>query len=163
MNLNMIIYVECINNYTPVKILCKKHGEFYQTYNAHVNSGCGCPACATSNKSKIETEWLNSFNIPQEWRQTKLKLNGKIYKPDALDKENKIIYEFYGDLFHGHPDIYNPTDINPISKKSFGELYQKTISREEKLKAAGYTIISMWESDWNAIKKAQKHEESKAA
>lgn len=38
--------VEYVNNSTPVTIVCKTHGEFSQTPNAHTD-GCksGCPAC----------------------------------------------------------------------------------------------------------------------
>lgn len=34
------------------------------------------------------------------------------------------------DFFHGNPNIYNNEDINELTKKSFGELYDKTIERE---------------------------------
>ena len=33
--------------------------------------------------------------------------------------------------------------------KVLGELYQKTLEREQPITQAGYKIISIWESDWN--------------
>lgn len=36
--------VEYVNSITEVSIVCKRHGEFRQTPNVHLD-GCGCPAC----------------------------------------------------------------------------------------------------------------------
>lgn len=41
---------EYVNNYTPLKIICKIHGEFYQTAHTHLNGG-GCPLCVGNVKS----------------------------------------------------------------------------------------------------------------
>jgi hypothetical protein len=45
-----IYYDDYINNYTKVKIICPKHGVFYQSPNYHM-LGQGCPIC---NVSKLE-------------------------------------------------------------------------------------------------------------
>lgn len=37
---------------------------------------------------------------------------------------------------------------NKTSHKTYGELYEATLNREAKLKAAGYNIVSIWENDW---------------
>lgn len=37
-----VVYV---NNYTPVKIICKKHGEFQQAPDNHMRAGFGCKFC----------------------------------------------------------------------------------------------------------------------
>ena len=41
--------VDYINRATPVKILCKKHGAFYQKPSEHL-SGCGCPKCGLEKR-----------------------------------------------------------------------------------------------------------------
>ena len=47
-------------------------------------------------------------------------------------------------MWHGDPTIYKPTDINPFSKKTYGELYKETIEREEIIKNNNFNfIISM--------------------
>ena len=33
------------NNYTPIEIICPKHGKFFQTSTNHINRGTGCPKC----------------------------------------------------------------------------------------------------------------------
>ena len=40
-----------------------------------------------------------------------------------------------------------------MTKKSFGELYNKTLERENKIKELGYNLIVMWENDWVNINK----------
>ena len=67
-----------------------------------------------------------------------------------------MIYELYGDHWHGNPEIYNPNDINPSNHKTYGELYRKTIEREEILINAGYKITSIWEKDYIEIKRKIK-------
>lgn len=46
---NDYIYDEInyINNVTPIKIICPKHGEFWQVPSYHLD-GCGCPQCSNS-------------------------------------------------------------------------------------------------------------------
>jgi hypothetical protein len=41
-----------------------------------------------------------------------------------------------------------------ISKKTFGELYLKTMEKERLIKESGYNLITIWEDDWNKYKKA---------
>jgi hypothetical protein len=81
-------------------------------------------------------------------------LNNRIIKVDAIDSINKIIYEFYGDYWHGNPCIYNPKEINKVTGLSFEELYRKTIEREKVILDSGFSIINIWESDYkNNIRK----------
>jgi len=63
------------------------------------------------------------------------------------------VYEFYGDLWHGNPSRFKRENINPINKKkTYGELYDETIKRENILKNAGFNIVTIWESDYNKNK-----------
>ncbi len=135
------------DNRTKVEIICKAHGIFYQTPHDHLDDH-GCPKCVHT-VSKGEIAWLDSLNIPSEFRNKTIKLNGKLLRPDAIDKQNKIVWEFYGDFWHGNPDIFNQEKINPRSKSTFGELYAKTLEKENILKTNGYQIISIWENEWN--------------
>jgi hypothetical protein len=139
--------VAYISNYIKIEIICKDHGAFWQKPYHHTDSGAGCPKCG-HNVSKPETSWLNTKEISIEYRNVTLHTDSKRYWVDAYDPTSNIIYEFYGDYWHGNPLIYNPDDTNPTNYKTFGDLYNRTIEREGELKAAGYQIISIWESDW---------------
>ena len=129
-----------------IKIICPKHGSFWQTPNNHLR-GTQCPTCKKQS-SRPEIEFLNYLKIPKtkENRQKKI-LN---FKVDGI-KNNKI-YEFLGDYYHGNPNRYNPNHYNKRCKKTFGELYHNTIKKFKRLKKQGYTIKYIWEYDWKKFK-----------
>lgn len=52
--------VNYINNYTKVKIICPKHGLFYQTPNNHL-AGDGCPKCMLSKQYLLYQKLCTSF------------------------------------------------------------------------------------------------------
>ena len=110
--------------------------------------GEGCFKCSC-NTSKKEVTWLNNINVLEINRHKTLKINKKIFKPDAFDKDTNTIYEFYGDHWHGNPKVYHKDDINPATKSTYGSLYQKTIKRQEFLISQGYNFIFIWEDEWN--------------
>jgi hypothetical protein len=129
--------------------------EYKHSWNAPPNDrkgGHGCPHCF-GRVSKAETDWLNSLGIPNDskHRQVKIKLGKKYLTVDGLNPTTKTVYEYLGDYWHGNPAKFDPTGINTISKLSYGELYARTLQREKSLKDAGYTVVSIWESEWKQI------------
>jgi len=54
--------VEYRNNYTKIRIICPRHGEFKQTPNHHINDKCACPKCSNSGYSKISIQFLNDLS-----------------------------------------------------------------------------------------------------
>ena len=133
--------------YTKLEIKCPKHGVFFQQARAHLN-GCGCPKCSLK-VSKQEKLWLDSLGIPESNRQKRVNVNGKCFSVDAL--VNNVVYEFNGDFWHGNPHRYDPSFINPVNKKTMKKLYEETMRKQYMLESAGYTVISIWESDWNNL------------
>jgi hypothetical protein len=76
------------------------------------------------------------------------------YKADGYCAETNTIYEFHGDCFHGNPSVFEShIKCNPFSELTAGELYQKTIEREEHIISLGYNLVVIWESDFNKISK----------
>jgi hypothetical protein len=138
--------VNYINAYTKIEIICKKtgHGIFNVRPADHLQGG-GCPKCGY-NISKAETDWLDSLKITKENRNLKI-LN---FLVDGYDPNTNTIYEFNGDFWHGNPAIFNPQVLNPVIKKTFGQLHEKTLKREKTLKEAGYNVVSIWEADWKS-------------
>ena len=142
-------------SHNKIIITCKVHGDFSQSSNDHLN-GCGCQKCGLGNFSKICIEWLENIMKNENIKiihannegEKILKINNNKYKADGYCKENNTIYEFYGDIWHGNPKIYNKDDINPINKKTYGELYKNTITKENDIKNMGYNLITIWESDY---------------
>lgn len=141
--------VEYINSSTPVKIMCRTHGVFEQPPSWHLNSAIGCPHC-THTVSIKETAWLDSLNLPKSAkRQARILLDGKRRSVDAFDPKSNTVYEFWGDWWHGHPSRFAPADIHPRAKVSYGELYAKTQAKRRAIRRAGYTLVEIWEHDYD--------------
>jgi hypothetical protein len=131
--------------------VCKNNHNWEATINSR-NNGCGCRKCSKSI-SNLSQLWLDKLNI--KIREFKIPYTN--YIVDGYDPETNTIYEFYGDKWHGNPNMFNPSDINPCNKKPYSELYDKTIKRENIFKLMGYNLITIWESDFK--KEQLKNEE----
>lgn len=138
-----------------LEITCALHGVFWQTAGNHL-SGQGCPVCTSSGYSKLAIRW-----IEQETKLRRLKNvwhaenGGEFLIPetrfsaDGYHAQTKTIFEFYGDRFHGNPKVYRRSDRpHPFTDKTANELYKATMRRERRLRALGYTVISIWESEY---------------
>ena len=144
-----------VSSREPIIIKCKIHGEFYQTPNDHLN-GCGCQKCSIGCFSRVAIKWLESIEHKEgisiqhagNMGEKKIKVQTKLFKVDGFCETTNTIYEFYGDFWHGNPLIYNTTEIHPMNKKSYGELYNETIERENILRKEGYNLITIWESEY---------------
>jgi len=117
-----------------------------QTARDHL-AGHGCPVCPHTSSNK-EQKWLDSLNIVNLDKQKSIKMNGKWFKVDGFDPKTNTIYEFYGDFWHGNPQVFDGSKINNVRKKTFDELYQSTILKEDTLKSWGFNIVTMWEHDF---------------
>lgn len=109
--------VEYTNSYTKIKIICKKHGEFLQVPNDHMN-GIGCPRCCSSKGEKKIREWLLENKIKFEEQKTFDGLNKMKY--DFYLPNNNILIEYDGEQH-----------FKPIKK--FGGVieFDKTKNRDE--------------------------------
>ena len=135
--------VKYLNNYSKVTIICPKHNEFKQSPNCHLSKQ-GCPKC--SHKiSRSSQKWLNKIEKQLGYkikREYSIGI-GKITS-DGFNPITNTCYEYNGNYWHGNPKVYNLSDINPSTKTTFGELYQKTLEREKLVKSAGYNLVIKW-------------------
>lgn len=130
-----------------VQIICKKHGIFSQRPNDHLN-GHGCRKCSIGQSEK-EKNWLDDLQIPILYRQYSIRLDSSTVLVDGYDPSTNTVYEFYGDYWHGNPEVYNSDEINRSTNTTFGDLYKNTLKREDSLKKCGYNLITIWEKDYN--------------
>jgi hypothetical protein len=145
----------------PVKITCNKTKKlFLQTPNSHL-SGSKCPCCSNKGYSLKAIKYLDFISVYNN-KIIKHQLNGgeytilnTRYKADGYCEETNTIYEFHGTIYHGDPRLCNSNDFNYLGK-NYGELYQKTLEREQEIINLGYKLIVMWEHDWNKINKSIK-------
>lgn len=119
----------------------------------------------TSGVSKIGCEWIDALE-----RELKIKIqhahydfatkqcSRNEYRPfccprspvDGYNEEINTIYEFLGDIFHGHPLLKRKYSdyINPE------RAFNSTLEKFKILKKANYNIIYMWESDFRNWRKS---------
>ena len=142
-----VLYTGYLNK---VEIGCKKHGTFWQTANEH-RSGAQCPRCAKGGSSYAEQKWLTHLGIPNttEHRQVWLTLfDGQKIKVDGYRKCENMVYEYLGDYYHGNPQLFKPEEKTYFGK-TFGDLYESTITRLDKIKQSGYNLTFVWASELN--------------
>ena len=113
----------------------------------------GCPHCSSSRQySKAQIEWLQELEISLNIKiQHALSDDGEfkipgIGKVDGYCNETNTIYEYHGNYYHGNPNMFHPEDTNEKIGKTFGELYQKTLERDNKIISFGYNLVVKWET-----------------
>lgn len=99
----------------------------------------------------------HGLTIGQEKRFGKFKVDG--YLP-----EQKMVFEFLGDYWHGNVSKYDPNQYNLTVKKTFGTLHKQTFSRLSKLQQVHQVkVLYIWESDyrqWVKSPLSKSHPES---
>jgi Zn finger protein HypA/HybF involved in hydrogenase expression len=106
--------VKYINDSTPVKIICDKHGEFIQTPNIHL-SGSGCIICSGRYKYNND-EFINKS----------IAIHGNKYDYSLVEYENahkkvKIICKKHG-IFNQKPNSHLSKKGCPSCNESKGEI-----------------------------------------
>lgn len=92
--------------------------------------------------SKQGNEWLAQFPITHV--EHIIRLGSTTVRVDGFDGNSNTVYEYLGSFWHGNPAVYNPADINPVNKKTFGQLYSETVARLSLLESAGYKVVTQW-------------------
>lgn len=146
-------------NYTTVRaqveIVCPTHGSFTQRASDHVSKKAICPKCS-SNKlhSAKSIAWLETLSDTIQHAECggEYRIPGTRYVVDGFCAITNTVYEFHGDYWHGNPKVHDPAAINEVAKKTFGQLYEETMQREEVIKSLGYNIVTIWESEWELQK-----------
>lgn len=141
------------NGTTVLTINCGIHGEFHKTPDNILSKKTGCPMCSGNGFSKGQLQWLAFLMVTEPSIQHILnggehRIKNSFYHADGFNPETNTIYEYDGDYYHGNPKIYDSNDWNRVCKKTFGELYQKTLNKKEHCLVNGYNFKSIWESDW---------------
>lgn len=76
-----------------------------------------------------------------------------IYFVDGYDPVTRTVYEFHGCFYHGCPTCYPNRNIKHYATpdRTVEELYQATICKRMALLQAGYTVVELWECEWNRL------------
>jgi hypothetical protein len=103
--------VNYINSFTPVKIICKKHGEFEQSPDVHLHKKCGCPYCINKTEFKFFEKIREIY--PSIKRQYKVEwCKNKSYLPyDFAIEDLNIIIEIDGEQHFKQISNWTSPDI----------------------------------------------------
>lgn len=125
-------HVTYLNNFEQVRILCKTHGEFWQTPKDH-KRGCGCPKCGFAGPSKPEleiAEYLASLGAqPIAGDRTAI----APYELDLYLPNSKLAIEYHGLYYH--------------SEKSVDRRYH--LDKLERCQQAGIDLIQIFSDEWD--------------
>lgn len=142
----------------PVDVKCNVCNHEWKPRPYNLIQGYGCPQCSKNNKfSKKALIWLRylelhlGIKLNHAKRYGEFRIPGTNYRVDGYDPISKTVYEFYGDYWHGNPNMYDPDQYNQHLNKSYKHLYQSTMSRERTLVELGYNVVSVWESDFDQM------------
>ena len=147
-----------VSAHKKINVKCNKCNiEYPITPNNHLR-GKGCPTCH-HHTSRTAREWLTYIQVQNDIilqtfdsDEGEYIINGTRWKADGYDPHTNTIYEFHGDYWHGNPKKYSCDTINETTKTTMGELYDKTLERENRIRELGYNLIIIWEMDWKQIK-----------
>ena len=74
------------------------------------------------------------------------------FKLDGFHEESNTAVEFYGCVFHGCPECFDPSTVSPFfENKKMSDLYAETMEREAKLREYGLELDVMWECEWDQL------------
>jgi len=147
-------------------VTCREHGDFTPMISSHIKGWGRCKLCNCSGKSRVADDWLTSCGVQNDPQHREVRIHideGKYYIVDGYLPESKTVYEFHGSYFHGDPKCFKADVFNKLKGMTHGELYQKTLEKEEILRKSGYDVISMWESEWNETLEEKEKAAKKAA
>ena len=77
------------------------------------------------------------------------------YFVDGYDAVTRTVYEFHGCLYHGCSLCYPNRQAKNYATpdRTVEELYQATLSKRMALLREGYTVVEMWECQWDSLVK----------
>jgi len=142
-----------------VLIICKIHGEFKQTSGEHI-LGSNCPKCSFTTFSKGQIEWLTYLSKRYKKNiRTALSPDGEYrivnkIPVDGYCEATNEVFEFHGTFYHGCPRFYSPDAYNSVCKRTMGELYNRTIEKENMIRKLGYKLTIIWEDEWHKIRES---------
>ena len=111
----------------------------------------------TSRKAIL---WLKYISESQKIKIKHSKNGGEKYfnnyRVDGYCEETNTIYEFDGDLFHGHLECYKPDTFVPFLQTSILGLHSRHLKKRKLLEdctvdGKKVKIVSIWECEWDKL------------
>ena len=109
------------------------------------------------NQSRVALEWLTW--CAQENNIQHVRNAGEVHIPaigfvDGYCHDTHTVYEFQGCFTHGCPTCYpnrHETHVRHFDR-SLQDVYEASQQKIQRLKQRGYTVVQIWECEWNRLK-----------
>jgi hypothetical protein len=150
---SLLITEPYVTSRTKINHIDVKSGSCWYVKPNNVISGQRHPIEQLSGVSRVSVMWLdkmeqdNQIHIQHKLKGGEYVVTG-VGRVDGYCAETNTVFEFHGDFWHGNPDIFDPNEINPVTKQKFGYLYNTTLLREQKILDRGYNLITIWEREF---------------
>ena len=109
------------------------------------------------NQSRVALEWLTwcarENNIQHVGNAGEVRIPA-IGFVDGYCHDTRTVYEFQGCFTHGCPTCYpnrHETHVRHFDR-SLQDVYETTQQKIQWLKQQGYTVVQIWECEWNRLK-----------
>ena len=156
--------VKCITIASACNLYWRKHHLTPETIAVEPLAGW---RGAKVNQSLKALQWLyyQEHLIPKEGAsadrirhvrnggEQSIRTSANNYFVDGYDPVTRTVYEFHGCLYHGCTRCYPQRQAKHYATpdRTVQELYEATINKRMALLQAGYTIIEMWECQWQKL------------
>ena len=109
------------------------------------------------NQSRVALEWLtwcareNNIQHVRNEGEVRIPAIGFV---DGYCHDTRTVYEFQGCFTHGCPTCYpnrHETHVRHFDR-SLQDVYETTQQKIQRLKQHGYTVVQIWECEWNRLK-----------
>ena len=140
---------------------------FYRTHHMPENTLASEPVQGWHAQGKPHSlaalEWMTYLN-QKTGRHIQHARNGgehvilygaQTFYVDGYDQNTNTVYEFHGCFWHGCPKCYPDRDKqrHKMCDLSMRDVYQATIAKEDAMFAQGYSVVVMWQCEWERFKK----------
>src|SRR6267154_4938227 len=124
--------------------------------------------CASQSKKALDFLSFKSWQLSVKIRTVKDPRGEKQigqYKMDGFCRKLKLIFDFHGCWYHGCNSCFYFTDYSYSKRFSMTQLYDNTIARELEIKQIiktkypGYKYESVWEHEFEDLKKTKIYKE----
>lgn len=141
---------------SKLPIICNScNHEWLVTIHRHISTESGCPPCSRPLKYSVaQIQWMETImeseNIDIQHALSPLGeyTIDEIGRVDGFCRETNTVYEYHGDFWHGNPSRYPSDKAHPMIKgKTYGDLYNKTLLRDQRIRELGYNLVVKWETD----------------
>lgn len=134
---------------TPIKIICKEHGIFKQSPNAHINIG-GCKKCGNINTSKARkenptgwslTNWIKSSKNSKQFDSFKVYIIECWNENEHFYKIGRTFLSVYNRFKSKHSMPYNYKIVKVYNSNNPVEIFKLEINLKNQHKFLKYTPL----------------------